>query len=185
MEIIRDTEDFFIEHGTALCIGKFDGVHIGHQKLLEYITAKKSVGLKALVFTFNKAPEELLFGKKNENLCTREEKERYFQDMGVDIVIEYPLTLENAAMEAEVFVKEILIGKLNMKYIVAGSDISFGKGGLGNRDLIEKMSAEYDFECDIIDKVRLDGNEISSTAIRAEFEAGNTEKAYRMLGRKK
>ncbi len=185
MEIIRNTEDFFIKEGTAVCIGKFDGVHLGHQRLLEHIVAKKAEGLKALVFTFNPTPEELLFGKKNESLCRTEEKEKYFEDMGIDIVLEYPLTLENAGTEARAFVENILIDRLNMKYIAAGSDISFGKGGMGNRALIEEMSLEYGFECDIIEKVRMDGVEISSSAIRAEIAAGNTEKAIRMLGRKK
>lgn len=185
MEIIRDTEDFYIDRPTAVCIGKFDGVHVGHRKLIECITRQKQAGLLATVFTFDPSPEELFSGKKSENLCSRIEKEAYLEELGVDIVLEYPLTFENAAVDPTDFVKNILIGQMNMKYIAAGSDISFGKGGNGNRELIEGLSTQYGFKCDIIEKIRVDGKEVSSSRIRHAIEEGHVEEAYRMLGRAK
>lgn len=183
MEVIRNTTKFHMDRPTAICIGKFDGVHIGHRKLLEMVVAKKLEGMLAVVFTFDPTPEELFTGKKAENLCSRIEKESYLEELGVDIVIEFPLTFETAAIEAEAFVKDILLDGLNMAYIAAGTDISFGDGGKGDRKLIEQMSTQYGFECDIIDKVRVDGEEVSSSRIRHAFENGNVKDAYRMLGR--
>ena len=116
MEVIRSS-DFIIERPTAVCIGKFDGVHIGHQKLLSYIVAQKARGLCPAVFSFDPTPEELFSGKKVGLLCNNEEKESYLEAAGVDIVIEYPLTFERAAMEPEDFVKNVLLGQMNMKYI--------------------------------------------------------------------
>lgn len=183
MEVISGTTQFHMDSYSAVCIGKFDGVHIGHRKLISKITEKKSEGMRAVVFTFDPSPEELFTGKKSGSLCSKEEKEAYLEDLGVDVVIEFPLTFESAAMEAEDFVRKILIDGLNMKYIVAGDDISFGAGGRGDRKLIEQMSTQYGFRCDIINKVMVDGEEVSSSRIREAIRKGKVNEAYRMLGR--
>lgn len=183
MEVIRNTTEFYMDRPTAVCIGKFDGVHIGHKKLLEMVVAKKFQGMLAVVFTFDPTPEELFTGKKANNLCSRIEKEAYLEELGVDVVIEFPLSFETAAIKPEKFVTDILLNKLNMKYIAAGTDISFGDGGKGDRKLIEQMATQYGFECDIISKIRVDGEEVSSSRIRHALEDGKVEDAYRMLGR--
>jgi len=183
MEIIRNTTDFKIERPTAIAIGKFDGVHVGHKKLLEYITRQKANGLFATVFTFNPSPEELFGGFKQTELCSLEEKEEYLEEAGIDIIVEFPLTFETAAIEPSQFVDEILINRMNMRYIAAGYDLSFGKGGLGNKELIAKLSKQYGFKYDIIDKIQVDGEEVSSSRIRQAINSGNAEEAYRMLGR--
>ena len=183
MIVIRNTLDFYMDRPTAVCIGKFDGVHIGHKKLLERITAQKARGMLACVFTFDPSPEELFTGKAVATLCDRNEKESYLDELGVDVVIEFPLTFETAATEPEEFVRNYLIDRLNMKYIAAGDDLSFGAGGRGNRELIEKLSTQYNFECDIIEKVMVDGEAVSSSRIRKAYELGHNEEAYRMLGR--
>ena len=172
-----------MERPTAVCIGKFDGVHVGHKKLLEYITAQKQRGMLATVFTFNPSPEELFSGIRNESLCSRIEKEAYLEEAGVDVIIEFPLTFESAAIEPEDFVKDILIDKLNMKYIAAGADLSFGNKGRGNRAMIERMAEQFCFECDIIEKVQVDGEDVSSSRIREAIKAGSVDDARRMLGR--
>ena len=182
MQIIRD-EEFRIEEPTAVCIGKFDGVHLGHKKLLNMITEKKKAGLTPTVFTFNPSPEEWFTGRRVNNLLSDEEKYDLFERMGIEIVIEYPLNLVNAAIDPIDFVEKILVKGMNMKYIAAGSDISFGKGGRGNRDLIVKLSEKLGFDCDIIEKVRVDGEVVSSTRIRHAIAEGHTEVADRMLGR--
>ncbi|MCR4650473.1 MAG: FAD synthetase family protein [Lachnospiraceae bacterium] len=183
MEIIRDTKDFKINMPTAVCIGKFDGVHIGHQKLLKIIAGQKQRGLSPAVFTFDPSPEELFTGRKIEALCTKEAKEEMFEHMGIDIVVEFPLDMESAAMEPEDFVREVLIERMNMRYIAAGSDISFGRGGKGDRALIEQLSRTYGFECVIINKVLADGEEVSSTRIRKAVADGQIGEAKRLLGR--
>ncbi len=175
--------DFHIDRPTAVCIGKFDGVHIGHKKLLEHITAQKQRGMLACVFTFDPSPEELFSGKKTDCLCDRTQKETYLDELGVDIIIEFPLTFETAATEPEDFVADYLMDRLNMKYIAAGDDLSFGAGGRGNKELIEKLAIQYGFECDIIEKVRVDGEVVSSSRIRKAYELGHNEEASRMLGR--
>lgn len=183
MEIIRGTMDFKLDCPTAICIGKFDGVHMGHRRLIERITEKKSSGLLATVFTMNPSPEELFSGVKSEPLCSDIEKESYLEELGVDVIVEFPLTFETAAMPPDEFVREILIKKLSMKYIAAGPDLSFGDKGAGNWELMKSMSKEYDFDYDVIEKIKAEGEDISSSRIRKAMASGCVEEAYRMLGR--
>jgi len=172
-----------MDRPTAVSIGKFDGVHVGHKKLLEHIVAQKQRGMLACVFTFDPSPEELFSGKEAVTLCDRTQKESYLEELGIDVIIEFPLTFETAATDPEVFVKDYLVDRLNMKYIAAGDDLSFGAGGRGNRELIEHLSTQYGFECDIIEKIRVDGEVVSSSRIRLAIESGHNEEACRMLGR--
>ena len=183
MRIIHDCSEFHIERRTAVAIGKFDGIHIGHQKLLARILEKKQEGFMACVFTFD-PPPDVLFGKRTQKeLTTREEKRILFEKMGVDILIEFPLDKETAATLPEDFVKGILVEQMNTGFIAAGTDLSFGKNGVGNSELLIKMQAECGFEVEIIDKVCKDGREISSTYVREAVADGNMELAEEFIKR--
>ena len=182
MRIIADTTDFKILRPTAVAIGKFDGLHRGHRELLEQVLKTKERGLLSTIFTFD-PPPEVLFGKRPEKeITTKEEKRIIFEKMGVDILIEYPLNEISAAIEPEVFVREVLKDRMNMSYLAAGYDLSFGHKGAGNAKLLKKMAPEYDFEVNIIEKVCEDGREISSTFIREEVECGNMGHVKSLLG---
>lgn len=185
MRVIKGTLDFHIDRPTAICIGKFDGVHMGHRRLIERITAQKSRGMLATVFTMKPTPEELFGGVKNTPLCSDIEKESYLEELGIDIIVEFPLSFETAAIEPEIFVKDILIDRLCMKYIAAGPDLSFGNKGAGDWQLIKRMSEQYNFDYDIIEKIKSDGEDISSSRIRNAMAIGCVDEAYRMLGRTK
>ena len=180
MNIFRDV-DFKLNNDTAVIIGKFDGIHRGHRELLDRIIAKKSEGLEATVFTFDKSPSELFSGKSIPSLTTIDEKLRIFEFLGIDNVILYPLTYETAAVDPEVYIKEILCKQMKMKYIAAGVDLSFGNLGKGNADLLQDLSKGV-YDIDIIDKLVIDGEEVSSTLIRDVVASGNMEKAKKLIG---
>ena len=182
MEIIQKTTDFQLNSATAVAMGKFDGVHIGHRRLLEEILAQKSRGLKTCVFTFDPAPAVLFGLSDGRELSTCGEKHRLFADMGVDILIEFPLDRETAATPAERFVREYLCGKMNAKYIAAGEDLSFGAKGAGDAGLLRAMGEALGFEVQIIEKVCVDGREVSSSRIRECVENGDMETAGKLLG---
>lgn len=182
MEIITNTTDFYLNRETAVAIGKFDGLHIGHRRLLEEILEQKKNGLAACVFTFEPAPA-VLFGRSDGmELTTREEKRTLFERLGIDILIEFPLTMETAAIAPVEFAIEVLAKKMNARYIAAGSDLSFGAGGKGDGKLLEKIGAECGFAVKTIEKICLEGKEVSSTYVRAQVEAGNMEQTERLLG---
>ena len=183
MEIIADTTQFYLKRETAVAIGKFDGLHIGHRRLLEEILEQKKMGLAACVFTFDPAPAVLFGLSDGKELTTREEKRVLLERIGVDILIEFPLTGETAAMAPEEFVGEILVKQMNVRFIAAGTDLSFGAGGKGNAVLLEKMAEEFEYEVKTIEKIRFDDQEISSTYVREQVEAGNMLLTEQLLGR--
>ncbi len=183
MEIITGTLEFELNKDTAAAIGKFDGIHLGHQKLLEDILQKKTEGLAACVFTFDPSPA-IFFGVSDKaELTTKEEKRKLFESMGVDILIEFPMTEKTAQMPPMAFVEEVLIKRMHTKYIAAGTDLSFGAKGAGNAALLDQVSSVYGFRVRTIEKLKKNGEEISSTLVRKCVEAGDMTGAQLLLGR--
>ena len=182
MEIIADSPDFQLNRETAIAIGKFDGVHVGHRRLLEEILEKKREGLAACVFTFDVSPSVLFGLSDGKVLMTREEKRRIFRELGVDVLVEFPMNLDTAAIPAEEFARRYLCAALGGKFIAAGEDLSFGQYGKGDAALLRRLSAELDFEVKTIEKVRMDDVPVSSTHIRCLVEEGKMEEVRRFLG---
>lgn len=182
MQIIQETTEFVIEGKSAVSIGKFDGIHLGHQKLLGNILEQREQGYKAVVFTFNPPPAMLFGNQDDRELMTREEKYRAFEKTGIDVLLEFPLTKETAAILPEDFVTDILVKKLHAKYIAAGTDVSFGAKGAGNYMLLQSLAKHLGYEVSIIDKVCFNGREVSSTYVREEVELGHMENAAELLG---
>lgn len=182
MQMIQGTTEFGLSGKSAVAIGKFDGIHLGHQKLLARILELKKDGLLAVVFTFDPAPESFFSGRAMRELMTVEEKRVAFEKMGIDVLIEFPLTKETASTKPERFVTEYLTDKLRAAVITAGTDLSFGEKGMGNAKLLQSMSEDCGYRLEIIEKVSIDGEEISSTLIREAVCAGNMEKVTAFLG---
>lgn len=182
MQIITSLDEIKLMHPSAVAIGKFDGIHLGHRQLLGEIIAKKQEGMKTVVFTFNPSPNVLFSKVKEKELTSCEEKRKLFEDLGIDVLVEFPLTYESAATPKENFVKDILVQKLNAKHIVAGTDLSFGKNGEGNSAFLLEESSKYGFEVEIIDKISYKGEIISSTLVRKAISEGDVKKARFMLG---
>ncbi len=182
MQIISGTTEFHTEKPTAVAIGKFDGVHIGHQKLLGEILNAKKEGLLSAVFTFDPSPTAFFSGHAGKELTTKEEKRRLFRQLGIDILVEFPLNTQTASMSPERFVQEILHEKLQAAMVAAGTDLSFGDKGKGDSVLLRNLSERYGYQVRIIDKVEKDGVEVSSTYVRSMVEKGKMERAAALLG---
>ena len=182
MRIISGTTDFRIGEGTAVAIGKFDGLHLGHRKLLSEILRQKEDGLKAAVFTFDPSPEVFFGMNPARELSTNEEKRDLFREIGIDILVEFPFNKETAAISPEDFVIDILCGRMNAKFVAAGTDLSFGSMGKGNFTMLSSLARHMGFETCKIDKIERNGKVISSTLIRELVEEGNMEEAAACLG---
>ena len=174
MRLITGTTEFETTEATAISLGKFDGLHMGHQLLVNRILKKKEEGLKALIFTFD-------FGDR-PMLLLPEERRALLKKWGVDCLIECPFVESLAHMEAEDFVREILVKRLHVKYLAVGTDFQFGHNRKGSYQLLEAMQEECGFEVEVVEKACYDGEEISSTRIRRELEQGHMELVNQLLG---
>lgn len=184
MRLISETTEFTIPEETVVAIGKFDGFHRGHQKLMQELEKQQKRGLSTVVFTFVPSPAAFFSAGKIpiQDLTTTVEKRKIFEQAKLDYLIEYPFFQEIADMEPEKYICEVLVKQLHAKCIVAGEDVSFGKKGAGNAQLLKSMAKEYGYEVIIIDKVQYDGREVSSTYVREEVKSGNLELVKQLLG---
>ena len=170
----RIDEVLSIEADTAVAIGKFDGSHCGHRKLLKELikdAAAKKLRTCVVILDIN---------KKNLNSPADRKKELY--ELGIDYVIELPFTEKLRNMGAEDFVRDILVGRFRMKAITAGPDISFGYNKEGNVELIKALSEKYGYSVHIIDKLTEYNREVSSSFIKEELMKGNTERVKEPQG---
>ena len=183
MRCFISTADFQIEEPTVVTIGKFDGRHKGHQKLLgRMLEWKKQYGYKTAIFTFDMAPSALVQGTEQKLITTNQERRNNMERMGIDYLVEYPFSKEVSKLSPEEFVKEILVGKMNARAIVVGTDCGFGYKRAGNAELLKKLAPELGFQVDVIVKEQDDHRDISSTYIKEELQRGNIEKANTLLG---
>lgn len=182
MEYIKNTTDFYIPGETAVSLGKFDGIHRGHGRLMECLKAKKKSGLKSVIFTFDIPPAQGM-GKRERGkaLTTNEEKISLFERHGIDYVLECPFTPEIRHMEPEDFV-EMIAGRLHVKSFVVGTDFHYGYQRRGDYLLLQKLSGRYGYGVEVVKKERDGGRDISSTLVREEVAAGRIEEANRLLG---
>lgn len=182
MQIISEQTQFLLEQPTAVAIGKFDGLHKGHRSLLNEILAAKAKGLLAAVFTFDPSPTAFFSGKSVKVLTTREEKRRFFEKLGVDVLVEFPLNKETAAIPPEIFIEDILHKCMQAKLVAAGEDLSFGDKGKGDCALLKKQAEVFGYEVKIIEKIYKDDQPISSTRVRDAVMQGDMEEAAILLG---
>lgn len=181
MEYIKGTTTFKIEEPTVLSLGKFDGLHRGHELLMDYVFQKKKEGLKAAIFTFDIPPKKNVEHIQTRVLTTNEEKCRLFEKIGIDYLIECPFTPEVMCMEPETFI-EMMVRQLKVKCMVVGKDFHFGHNRRGDYRMLQEYADEFGYEVEVVDKMQEDGRDISSTFVREQIMAGNMEKANVLLG---
>lgn len=167
---------------TAITLGKFDGIHRGHQLLLKKILSQKAKGLTSVMFTFSSHPHNVLLHKDIKLIYTVDEKRVLLEKWGIDVLISYPFTEETVSIEAYDFVKDILIDQLDGKMIVVGKDFRFGHNREGDINLLKKLSREFDFELVVYDKFAIKNLTVSSTLIKTAISDGNLEYANHLLG---
>jgi len=182
MEYIHSIDNLRIPEKTVATIGKFDGIHRGHQDLINKVKEYGSETIRTVIFTFDISPKELLAGRNEKVLVTNHERALILEKMGIDYLIECPFTSAISQMEAEDFIRDFLIGRLNMKYVVVGEDNHFGKDRKGDSHLLQRMGEELGFETFVLLKKQLDDKDISSSSIKREMKRGNMGKVNELLG---
>lgn len=186
MEIRRHVED----HGPpivrpVLTLGNFDGVHLGHQALLERVVEDaRSSGGRSVVLTFEPHPLKLLAPERAPRLIlTHKDKMALLQSFGVDVVMIQAFDAAFASVEAETFARDYLFRRLDVRKMWVGSDLRFGRGRKGRVEDLARWGAAGGVEVGVIDPIVLDGHRVSSSRIRTLIERGAMSEAKRHLGR--
>lgn len=180
MEIIEG--EIQLSCDTALALGNFDGVHLGHRELIERCKLRaKERGLKLVVITFTSELTNLKIGSRNSCITSKRQKQEHLRDLGVDIlyIIEFNELLRSMSYES--FVEEILISKLKAKEVFVGFNFRFGCGALGRPEHLERYGDH--FNTTVVDPITIGGEVISSSVIRECIRAGRVKSAIELLGR--
>lgn len=184
MKRVEGISKSFQNKNTIVTIGTFDGVHIGHQKIIKrLITIGKEKGLKSVVLTFFPHPRMVL--QKNSDiklLNTIDERESILASLGLDQMVIKKFTKEFSNLSPRDFVKTILVDHLQAKYIIIGYDHQFGKNRSANIEDLKKFGTEFDFEVEEISAQDVEDVSVSSTKIRTALLHGDISTANTYLG---
>lgn len=185
MKIFHGTENANIARPTVLTLGVFDGLHLGHQRIMQTVVERaRAVSAVPTAITFDPHPRAVLHPESAPPLLqTLDQRLANFEVLGIEQAIVIPFDREFASLPAEEFLADIVRDRLHAKEVYLGKGFAFGKGRGGNIELLRKMSAELGFKADEVDEVRLRGHRISSSRIRKLLDEGRVNLARRMLGR--
>jgi riboflavin kinase/FMN adenylyltransferase len=170
--------------GSVATLGVFDGVHVGHQSIIRQVTADAGKrGLSSAVITFDRHPQAVLGGPPEPCITSLEHRLRLFDALDVEICMVVSFTPEVAQMEAEEFARAVLRDILRVRLLIVGFDCRFGRARRGDVALLRRMSGELGLETRVVEPVRVDGEVVSSTAVRRAVMEGDLERAHKLLGR--
>lgn len=172
-----------IHHGTGIALGTFDGIHLGHQKVIKTLVEKCSEkDLKSVLFTFSNHPREVVnVGAHISRIMTIDEKVKIAEKMGIDYLVILNFDKEFMSIEARYFIEDLLIETLNAKLLSVGYNFRFGHNAKGNVQLLKNYTDIFEL---IVTKAVYEKEfNVSSTLIRELLEAGSIEKANSLLGR--
>ena len=181
MEIIKDINQIQWNK-TAITLGKFDGVHLGHRKLMNKVLKAKEDGCIPTVFTFDKFPSQLLKNQQITSVLLEEEKQQLLAELGMERYVLFPFHEKTASMEPEEFVEEILVKTMKIEKLYVGTDFHFGKGRRGDVFLLDEMAKKHGFYFEVVEKRMYQGDEVSSSRIRNCIAGGHMEDVTAMLG---
>ncbi|MDR6299930.1 bifunctional riboflavin kinase/FAD synthetase [Mesonia maritima] len=176
-------EEFLQKKGAVITIGTFDGVHVGHRKIIKrLVDSGKKNHLKATVLTFFPHPRMVLQQESKIKLInTIEERKKILKKAGVEEIVVYPFTKEFSRLTAQEYVQSILVKKLQAKRVIIGYDHRFGRNRTADIQDLRKLGKQFHFEVEEISKEDIEEVAVSSTKIRKALENGELEKANTYL----
>lgn len=186
MRIVRGLESYRPEGvASAVALGAFDGIHLGHRAILGTAVAQAQQGrFRAVACTFDRHPMEVLQPDRAPlPITTLDERLELIAETGIDTTVIVPFTHAVAAMEAKAFVLEVLVETLKARAIVVGFNHRFGQGARGDAQLLESLAGSLGFRAHIVPALMVDGVAVSSSEIRAALQRGDLPSAARLLGR--
>lgn len=177
MKVIYGIENVSIKEKCAVCIGNFDGLHLGHRLIISVLKKEaEQRGLKSVIMTFEPHPFRY-FNKPINLISTHKKRMDKFLEQETDYLVIAKFNNSLADLSPEQFVKDILVEKLNAALIIVGTDYRFGSGKSGNTSLLAQLGKKYGFQCMFAHKLKDTGGvDISSSRIRSLLEQGMWKK---------
>jgi len=185
MQLIRGIHNITPQvRGCVLTIGNFDGVHLGHQEVLNGLKAKaKSLKLPSTVMTFEPQPQELFKGNKAPARLSRlRDKLSLLEDYDIERLLCVRFDAKFSAMTARDFIEQLLVKQLGVKFLVVGDDFRFGHQRIGNFEMLKQAGQEFGFEVISTQSLRVSNARVSSTLVREHLAKGDITAATKMLG---
>lgn len=184
MHIIRGLKQLPPDHkGCIATIGNFDGLHLGHQHVFSHLKEKSlEYGLPSTIISFEPLPHEFFPGSSPTRIYPQRDKIRILKSLGIDTFIRLKFNKAFSQIEAEDFVHDVLLNRLNVRYLVVGDDFRFGKMRKGDFQLLQTMGKENGMEVQDTRTLKDSGERVSSTRVRAALQRGNMPAANRLLG---
>ena len=185
MNIIKDLRDIKRDEKSVITLGTFDGLHLGHQQIVnEIIQKSRQINGRNFLLTFEPHPRKVIPGRNDVKLLsTLEEKVEILEELGLENLFVINFTTEFSKQSPAEFVKTYLINGIGLNEVIIGHDHHFGKERDGNFELLQKMGKDFNFSVTLIPEFSIEGETISSTKIRNSLLAGDVVKASKMLGR--
>lgn len=184
MRICNDLDSIVLENRPAVALGNFDGVHIGHRRLLEeMVNYSQNTGAIPSVFLFYPHPQKVLDpANAPKMLLDLEKKTEILESLNIKIAFIVPFTEEIASLTPEEFVEEVIVKKLKADAVFVGFNFRFGHRASGTPELLKEMGIKYGFNVSVLPPVTIDGELVSSTRIRELLATGDIRKAKKLLG---
>jgi len=185
MEVFSDLTQIKRDENTVLTIGTFDGIHLGHREIIEQVKRKASgYGGRSFLVTFNPHPRKVVSNSGSlKILTTLDEKKEILEKSGIENLFVINFTKEFSQLSAEKFVTEYLVNGIGLREIIIGYDHHFGKGRSGSIETLYELGKENNFNVERVNEITVNGDKVSSTAIRNALADGNVKHANRLLGR--
>lgn len=183
MKLIKDINEITGDKNITLTLGNFDGVHLGHQKVIEYIVKKsKEESGESLIVTFVPHPLLILRPQQNFQICPYDERRKYIKELGVDYILEIDFTRDLSLLGPGDFLEKYIVHN-KVKNVFLGHDFSFGANKQGNYDFVKSYLTPKKINVYSLDEFNFFGSRVSSTQIRNLVKGGDVLAASKLLGR--
>ena len=186
MEIIRGLEDLKESYpNTVITIGNFDGLHLGHQKIIQTVLQEsEDINGTSMVVTFDPHPMKILAPEREIKLLTTpKERERLIRTMGIHVLLCITFNEEFSQLMPDDFIDDILVKKINAKKVIVGQNYAFGKARKGTTELLRRRGRKYGFNVKVVRHAKFNGEVVSSSKIRSFLSKGQVFEASTFLGR--
>ena len=185
MQVVQNIGNYSAQNPSILTIGTFDGVHIGHQKIIkDLVKVAKKNNLCSIVLTFFPHPRMVLQKESDLKMIdTLEEKQQFLEKMGVDVLIVHPFSRAFSRLTALEFTRDLLVNQLKISQLVVGYDHRFGRNREATIDDLKSFGLDYNFTVDEISSQDIESIAVSSTKIRNALNKGDLKTANQFLGR--